>query len=219
MIYIVSSKYLSNLEPGSSGEFSARGQTRANALACHLGAMTATHPFVLKGYAVNTRYSSTERMRIDQTLRAQRFELFKQLSIDESAGDRLLIIYLDIWKVVTFLFFLTTFASFTWAIPAFFRQLQDQPLGLRLIKYVGAAMLALSCVVHLTSQDVPTAARLAGAGLFVLALALFWAAIQVHRRRPPYLAFSPFTPEHIVETGPYRLIRHPFYAADALSTL
>jgi protein-S-isoprenylcysteine O-methyltransferase Ste14 len=125
-------------------------------------------------------------------------------------------IYLDIWKVVTFLLFLATFASFTWAIPAFFRQLHDQPLGLRLIKYVGAAMLALSCVVHLTSQDVPTAARLAGAGLFILALALFWAAIQVHRRHPPYLAFSPFAPEHIVETGPYRLIRHPFYAAYAL---
>lgn len=124
--------------------------------------------------------------------------------------------YLNIWKTVTFLFFLATFASFTWAIPAFFRQLHTQPLGLRLIKYVGAAMLALSCGVHLTAEDVPAAPQYVGAGLFALALALFWATIHVHRRRPPYLAYSPFAPEHIVETGPYRLIRHPFYASYTL---
>lgn len=92
MIYKVVSKYLSNLEPSGSGDFSSSGRDRAHALARHLGAHTATHPFVLKGYAANTRYSQIERRRIDLTLRAQRFELFKQLAIDESAGDRLLMI-------------------------------------------------------------------------------------------------------------------------------
>ena len=92
MIYAVCAKYLSELEPRDDGSFTPAGSECALRIAGWLGAKTDSHPFVLKGYATNTRYAPAERNRIAHTSRASRFGLFQTLSIDESTGDRLLMI-------------------------------------------------------------------------------------------------------------------------------
>lgn len=92
MIYTVMQRYLADVEPRSDGAYSSRGETVARSIARWLHANAGAHPFVLSAYASKTRYAPAERARIDLTLRAQRFDLFRNLSIDESAGDRLLII-------------------------------------------------------------------------------------------------------------------------------
>ena len=49
--------------------------------------------------------------------------------------------------------------------------------------------------------------------LFAGALGLFFWTIHVTRARPPLLAFTPAPPSFLVQDGPYRLVRHPFYLA------
>ena len=86
-------------------------------------------------------------------------------------------------------------------------------MGLRLIKWVGSAMLLLSFVVHLITREVSAPMQIAGCICFSCAFLLFWATIRVHRQQPPSLAFSQEASHHIVDTGPYRYIRHPFYTS------
>ena len=52
---------------------------------------------------------------------------------------------------------------------------------------------------------------------YVCALALFWWAIRTNSPRPLSASFSPDTPQHLVERGPYRLIRHPLYSSYLLT--
>jgi protein-S-isoprenylcysteine O-methyltransferase Ste14 len=48
---------------------------------------------------------------------------------------------------------------------------------------------------------------------------LFFWALRAHGRRPLSAAFSPDEPAHLVDWGPYRFIRHPFYSAYLLTWL
>lgn len=49
--------------------------------------------------------------------------------------------------------------------------------------------------------------------LYLTAIFIFWWAISVNRKKHLTFAFSSDLPEHLVTTGPYRWIRHPFYFA------
>jgi protein-S-isoprenylcysteine O-methyltransferase Ste14 len=53
--------------------------------------------------------------------------------------------------------------------------------------------------------------------ILILSTFLFFWSLKVNRTRPLTLAFAPDPPLHLVQKGPYRLIRHPFYTAYLLS--
>jgi protein-S-isoprenylcysteine O-methyltransferase Ste14 len=59
----------------------------------------------------------------------------------------------------------------------------------------------------------------AGVAGFVAANALFWWALATHGKERPSFAFLPVIPPAFLETGPYRLVRHPIYAAYLLTWL
>ena len=50
------------------------------------------NPFVLSGYAFETRYSPTENARIQDICRKHKFTLFSEFGVKESNGDRLILI-------------------------------------------------------------------------------------------------------------------------------
>ena len=82
------------LEPGLDGTYSTSSIRYADALRSRLGALNNSddHPFVLKGIAQRTRYSDYEKSSITQFCLSKKFNLFDTLGIDESRGDRLLMI-------------------------------------------------------------------------------------------------------------------------------
>jgi protein-S-isoprenylcysteine O-methyltransferase Ste14 len=55
--------------------------------------------------------------------------------------------------------------------------------------------------------------------VYLGALALFWWACQINRRQPLSAIFSSDLPAHLVQDGPYRLVRHPFYTSYLLGWL
>jgi protein-S-isoprenylcysteine O-methyltransferase Ste14 len=84
----------------------------------------------------------------------------------------------------------------------------------------GAALLTLAVVVTMVaflilqwSLPQPLAATLAGLALQLASLALFWWAILASRAARLRLAFDTEHPHSLVETGPYRFVRHPFYVS------
>jgi hypothetical protein len=92
IVYLATRIFSAEIEPRLDGSYSARGAEVANALRRKLGAPISRtdHPFVLKNIATNTRYSPQETERIERVSKAKNFSLFRDLGIDESAGDRLL---------------------------------------------------------------------------------------------------------------------------------
>ena len=53
--------------------------------------------------------------------------------------------------------------------------------------------------------------------LYLWSLGLFWWAIQTNSTARLSAAFSDDLPAHLVEDGPYRFIRHPFYSSYVLA--
>ena len=56
-------------------------------------------------------------------------------------------------------------------------------------------------------------------GCCLLSLTLFWATIQVTKKRPLTVIFSTDEPAFLFEHGPYRYIRHPYYTSYLLTYL
>lgn len=110
------------------------------------------------------------------------------------------------------------FLSTLWGVQFFFsRTGAGWAPGMRLLAILTFGGFGVQfCSLALRDAPEPLALGIA-AGLYCAGLALFWISIGIHRRRPPSLAYSLDTPEHLVTWGPYAWIRHPFYTAYMLA--
>lgn len=111
---------------------------------------------------------------------------------------------------------LATFGSFVWAIRHHFVAAEGFRGGMRAIAAGGAVSMALHLGALALGPGGGYGAAL-GIVLYGAALGLFWSAVGVNASRPLSIAFSTDTPRHLVTTGPYARIRHPFYAAYLLA--
>ncbi len=111
---------------------------------------------------------------------------------------------------ITCLFGCTCFAAFSWGIKGHFRSTGSMPPGMKLTSALSFAGF-LWFLWHLTA-GVSEAWPLALA-LFAGSLGVFTWAIRATRRTPPTLAFDTDQPSFLLNHGPYRFVRHPFYLA------
>lgn len=93
----------------------------------------------------------------------------------------------------------------------------SDPLGLRILKVCAIAAAIAEVWAIAAAPGFTLGAGIAGMLTYVLALSLFAVCVRVTRHKPLSLAYSSDTPEHLVATGPYRVVRHPFYSAYLLS--
>ena len=103
------------------------------------------------------------------------------------------------------------FALTVWAARFHFTS-SAMPLKLVIISILATADVAV--FAHATWRH-PRGPLLLGAALalFVASAALCLWAIAASRSAALKLAFDPHSPRSILEAGPYRYIRHPFYSA------
>jgi protein-S-isoprenylcysteine O-methyltransferase Ste14 len=121
------------------------------------------------------------------------------------------------WRAACLILLLTCLASFYWGVRRFFSQPSGYTLGMRLVQMSGILFTGLHIYALLASPSV-TATRAALAVLvYLTAFSLFWWAQRTHGRRPLSAIFSSDVPAHLVQDGPYRFIRHPFYTSYLLA--
>lgn len=104
-----------------------------------------------------------------------------------------------------------TIASYIWAARYHFDEQQMQ-IGAKIITITLFFGVTLNTLV-IFRYDQPEAAKLVGLLVMTAALVLFFMAIRETRNarlRPVYTTDQPLG---LVDTGPYRFIRHPFYAS------
>lgn len=111
-------------------------------------------------------------------------------------------------------------ASFTWASIRFFRRDAGSSIPIQRWAVRSAyATAVLHGVAILFGNHGTVYHFFAGVALYVLALMLFWWAVAATSGARLRLFFSNELPVGLVEHGPYRLVRHPFYAAYTLAWL
>jgi len=79
-----------------------------------------------------------------------------------------------------------------------------------------AALVLLTSILYtiiIWTDQQPLAAKLLGLLLELVAMALFWWAIRASRQAQLRFAFDPNHPRTLLQGGPYRYVRHPFYTS------
>jgi protein-S-isoprenylcysteine O-methyltransferase Ste14 len=115
---------------------------------------------------------------------------------------------------------LTCLASFAWAIQVVFHR-PGGALPARMRWLTATGTLFGLWQLYAIASAVPRfpLLTLAGTLLFVLSLGLFWWTVAVTRREKFAIAFSEGQPARLITTGPYRLVRHPYYLSYLLAWL
>jgi protein-S-isoprenylcysteine O-methyltransferase Ste14 len=108
--------------------------------------------------------------------------------------------------------------SFAWGMRRFFVHRGPLTAGLKVTTSAGLISACLQAAVILTARS--TIALCAGGTvLYCVSLLLFWRAIAANRERRLPACFTSARSAYITMSGPYRLVRHPFYCAYLLAWL
>jgi protein-S-isoprenylcysteine O-methyltransferase Ste14 len=110
-------------------------------------------------------------------------------------------------------------ASFTWAMRNFFVKPEKATTGLKITLLAGFLFAILHFVVIFTASNLKPAAVAAAVLLYCLSLIIFWWTIAANRVKPLAACFSKDEQLHLVQNGPYRFVRHPFYCSYLLAWL
>jgi protein-S-isoprenylcysteine O-methyltransferase Ste14 len=111
------------------------------------------------------------------------------------------------------------FASFAWAIRHYFRiPVEGAPTGMRQLQTAAAVLMILQIVTGLAYPSASWCSLIAIA-LLLASMALFWWTVQTNFERRFAIAFTNRAPNFLVQSGPYRWIRHPFYTSYLLTWL
>ncbi len=103
------------------------------------------------------------------------------------------------------------FFAFSWGMFKHFRSVGPMPVGMRLI---GAVSFIAMVVFTWSVLAAPLSSIwLAAPVLSVGALAVFGWAVAVTRSKEFAVAFTQAEPRVLVMDGPFRYVRHPFYAS------
>ncbi len=128
---------------------------------------------------------------------------------------------MELLKYLNLALLILGFVWQVWAVQKFFRkdQGEKQPQRFALIKFLAPiAVLALAAFIG-TSTTATLSFQLAATGCLIAYLVLYgWALRSVGKNRF-FLAYSTSTPSEMMEGGPYRWTRHPFYTSYLLSYL
>ena len=123
------------------------------------------------------------------------------------------------WQWLTAMLLASCLSSFAWGMRRFFVQPTGSTSGMKIISACGILFGALHFVAIFLRDSVTAERAYLAALLYIWSLGLFWWAIQANSAARLSAAFSDDLPVHLVESGPYRFIRHPFYCSYVLAWL
>ena len=119
---------------------------------------------------------------------------------------------MQVWSEILLLLAMACFSSFAWALKGHF-VISRISVFMRLLAVLGlvATVLLLFAIFDGGSPG-PIRAAVSSL-LYVVSLVIFWWSIRATRSRRLSLAFSDDKPSHLLQSGPYQFVRHPFYTA------
>jgi protein-S-isoprenylcysteine O-methyltransferase Ste14 len=105
-----------------------------------------------------------------------------------------------------------TAVEFLWATKYYFRRRANLPATLGMTVFI-LAVVILHAVFLVLANDTPPLQCAIAMAFFGLSNLLFWSALVSHGAMRPSAVFGETIPDALVHSGPYRVMRHPFYLA------
>ena len=115
-------------------------------------------------------------------------------------------------NAMALLIWVSAFSSFGWGVLRFFRRTSGVSWHTALVAVLGLVFGVWHLLAIASSNVRPPRSAVAIVLLSVSTL-LFWWAVQACESRHLTAIFEDDLPCHLVRRGPYRHIRHPFYAS------
>jgi protein-S-isoprenylcysteine O-methyltransferase Ste14 len=109
----------------------------------------------------------------------------------------------------------SAFSSFSWGVLRFFRKTSGLTRHTALVAVLGLLFGGWHFLAIATSR-VGTTRSLVAIMLLSISTLLFWSAVRACESRRLTAIFESDVPVHLVQRGPYRYIRHPFYVSYTL---
>lgn len=110
------------------------------------------------------------------------------------------------------------YAGVCWATLRHFRRVHAIPGALAALSIVWAGAFLAQIIALWPSRDLPPTAAIA-LPLLLIAITLWGWTVKSSRGAGLSLAFSLDLPTRLLECGPYRFVRHPFYTSYLLNWL
>ena len=120
-------------------------------------------------------------------------------------------------KAILAILLLSCLTSFAWAIRNFFIQPEKSTPGMKLTVFLGSVFALLHLGFIFAADSIDFLPAVGAAFLYCSAIAVFWWAIAANRVKPLSACFSEEEQLHLVQHGPYRFVRHPFYCSYLLT--
>ena len=124
---------------------------------------------------------------------------------------------LILFKILLTVLLVGCFDSFAWGVRKFFVKPEKLTLGLRFTVGAGSLFSLAHLLVILFATALEPAAIAAAVVLYGLSIVIFWWAIRANRVKPLAACFGKSEALHLVQHGPYRWVRHPFYCSYLLA--
>lgn len=115
-------------------------------------------------------------------------------------------------SILVLIFSALNFLSFSWGVRGHFQMGNGMPFPMKVLSACSLVFYGLF-LASLRSVHGDVWTQGGALFLFVSALALFWWTIATTRRNRPDVAHHDAAPHQLYCTGPYRIVRHPFYLA------
>ena len=115
------------------------------------------------------------------------------------------------YNIALALFSVFSFASFSWGVFFHFAS-ESVPGKMRLVSNISIFLFVL-LIGTILMTDVNSVKLAMGIGINLVASGLFYWAVWHSRRQRLSLAFDTDLPHFIITSGPYRIVRHPFYTS------
>lgn len=122
-----------------------------------------------------------------------------------------------LFRTLLAILLLGSFGSFTWGVRKFFVKPDKMTLGVRLTLGAGSLFSVLHLLTILFWSTLLPIPVLLASALYIAAIAIFWWAIRANSVKPLAACFSKAEEVHLVQHGPYRFVRHPFYCSYLLA--
>lgn len=122
-------------------------------------------------------------------------------------------------KSCALILFTTCLISFSWAGLALFTRPNGIPNGVRLLVFFWIPLVVLHVSMIVLTEESNLILGLMGLSIYIISLVLFWWAVKTTKEKPLSVCYSDDLPNHIMTTGPYKLIRNPFYTSYLLCVL
>ncbi|NET56816.1 MAG: isoprenylcysteine carboxylmethyltransferase family protein [Symploca sp. SIO2E6] len=109
--------------------------------------------------------------------------------------------------------------SFSWGSAVLFARPEGATKGFSLNFLLDSVLMIIQFIAIIKAENSNLIIGVIGLNIYIISLALFWWAVKTTKDKPLSLCYSQDLPSYIITTGPYKLIRNPFYTSYLLPML